>query len=202
MRGNSRWWARCRHICGKYGLDDLLNVTWLRDISVQGLMSLGLCLDSKKWKKETHEKIESKGRDIWRRGFNRENMREQEYLEKKPQPMSVEYARYGADALVRLMVRGGCMQVRAEECMRWKYDCDKCVCGEIESESHVLFECMEYISERNAWRREWSKVAIDELDCIKGYLTEHMVLDKCTLKYLGAIWRKRLKLERNRTIVP
>ena len=33
--------------------------------------------------------------------------------------------------------------------MRWKYDSDKCVCGETEDENHILCECMEYEEERN-----------------------------------------------------
>ena len=27
----SRWWARCRHICSKFGLIDLVNLIWQRD---------------------------------------------------------------------------------------------------------------------------------------------------------------------------
>ena len=26
----SRWWSRCRHICSKFGLIELVNLIWLR----------------------------------------------------------------------------------------------------------------------------------------------------------------------------
>ena len=28
-----RWWARCNHVCKKFGLWELLNLLWLRNIS-------------------------------------------------------------------------------------------------------------------------------------------------------------------------
>ena len=45
---------------------------------------------------------------------------------------------------VRLMVRGGCLPVRGSDRMTWKYDDDKCQCGLVETEKHVLFECTLY----------------------------------------------------------
>ena len=36
----SRWWARCRHICGKFELIELVNLIWLRDASVNGMVNL------------------------------------------------------------------------------------------------------------------------------------------------------------------
>ena len=29
----SRWWARCNHVCDKFGLRELVNLPWLRNIS-------------------------------------------------------------------------------------------------------------------------------------------------------------------------
>ena len=203
LGGKSRWWARCRHVCGKFGLDDLVNVTWLGDISVKGLENLGLNLDYKEWRKQMHEKIESSGRDTWRKGFNEESMREREYMEKKSQPRYEKYVREIMGARVRLMLRGGCLQVRGDEKMRWKYECDKCVCGEVESETHVLFNCEQYERERNEWRAKCTGSMGQgnqgsELSDMKGYMKQDGDMEKSTLRYMGAIWSKGLRNERNR----
>ena len=55
-------------------------------------------------------------------------------------------------ARVRLMVRGGCLPVRGSDRMTWKYDDDKCRCGLVETEKHVLLECTLYGEERGRWR--------------------------------------------------
>ena len=39
------------------------------------------------------------------------------------------------------MVRGVYLPVRGSERMTWKHDDDKCRCGLVETEKHVLFEC-------------------------------------------------------------
>ena len=53
---------------------------------------------------------------------------------------------------MRVKVRGGCLPVRRSERMTWKYDYDKCRCGLIETEKHVLIECTLYGEERGRWR--------------------------------------------------
>ena len=54
--------------------------------------------------------------------------------------------------------------------MTWKYDDDKCRCGLVETEKHVLFECLLY-EERGRWRGTVRdlKDTMDEYETIKGY---------------------------------
>ena len=58
----SGWWARCRHICTKFGLLELVNLILLRYVSVKGMVSLGMKMDRKVWKKYICEIIQEVGR--------------------------------------------------------------------------------------------------------------------------------------------
>ena len=44
-------------------------------------------------------------------------------------------------AIVRMMVRCGCLPVRGSTRMSWKYGDFYCVCDDVESENHVLLNC-------------------------------------------------------------
>ena len=44
----SKWWARGRHICTKFGLMELANLIILRDVN--GMVSLWMKMDRKVWK--------------------------------------------------------------------------------------------------------------------------------------------------------
>ena len=33
----SRWWARCNHVCEKFGLWEMVNLLWLRNINKEGM---------------------------------------------------------------------------------------------------------------------------------------------------------------------
>ena len=57
-------------------------------------------------------------------------------------PRNESFADGNVRAGVRPMVRGGNFPVRRSERMTWKYDDDKCRCGLVETEKHVLFECI------------------------------------------------------------
>ena len=47
----SRWWSRCRHICCKFGLLELVNLICLREVRVNGMVNLGINIDGEGWKK-------------------------------------------------------------------------------------------------------------------------------------------------------
>ena len=41
-RYKSRWWARCNHVCDKFGLWELVNLLWLKNINKEGMAMLGM----------------------------------------------------------------------------------------------------------------------------------------------------------------
>ena len=61
----SRWWVRCRHICSKFGLIELVHLIILRDVSVNGMVSLGMKMDRKVWKRYISERIQEVDRKEW-----------------------------------------------------------------------------------------------------------------------------------------
>ena len=143
----SRWWSRCRHICSKFGLFELVNLIWLREVSLNGMVKLGMKLNWEFWKKHICSRIREVGKQVWKNGFN-DTEREKEYVKMKECPRNESFADGNVGAGVRLMVRGGCLPVRGSDRMTWKYDDDKCRCGLVETEKHVLFECT------FVWRRK------------------------------------------------
>ena len=38
----SRWCSRCRHICIKFGLFEFVNLIWLREVNLNGMVKLGM----------------------------------------------------------------------------------------------------------------------------------------------------------------
>ena len=49
---------------------ELVNPILLRDMSVNGMVSLGMKMDRKVWKKYMGERIQEVGRQSWKNGFN------------------------------------------------------------------------------------------------------------------------------------
>ena len=47
----SRWWSRCRHICSKSGLLELVNLICLREVSVNGMVNLGRSISVREYKR-------------------------------------------------------------------------------------------------------------------------------------------------------
>ena len=52
--------------------------------------------------------------------------------------MNEKYIDGSVGAMVKMMVRGGCLSVKGSTRMSLKYDDMRCVCGDVESEKHVL----------------------------------------------------------------
>ena len=72
--------------------------------------------------------------------------------------MNEKYVDGSAGALMKIIVRGGCLPVkggclpvRGITNMAWKYEDTRCVCGDVESEEHVLFEFNLYMDLRRRW---------------------------------------------------
>ena len=65
----SRWWARCNHLCEKFGLMELVDLLWLRNISEEGMAMFGMQYDRDVWKKINVERIKEYGRRWWMNGF-------------------------------------------------------------------------------------------------------------------------------------
>ena len=86
------------------------------------------------------------------------------YVQMKECPRNESFADGNVGEGVRLMVRGS-------DRMTWKYDDDKCRCGLVETEKHVLFECTLYGEERGRWRGAVRDLndGMEEDEMIKGY---------------------------------
>ena len=124
----SRWWARCNHVCDKFGLWKLGNLLWLRNMNKEGMAMLGMKYDRNVWKKTFVARIQEYDIRQWRNGFGI-NKREQQNVHMKSQPKHEKYTKGRVEAIVRLMVRGGCLPVRGSEGLEWKYNDDLYVCG-------------------------------------------------------------------------
>ena len=61
----SGWWTRCRHICSEFGFIDLVNLIWLRDASVNGMVNLSMNVEDEVMKKRICERIHEVGREGW-----------------------------------------------------------------------------------------------------------------------------------------
>ena len=99
-------------------------------------------------------------------------------------------------AMVRMMVRGGCLPVRNTR-MSWKYDYEHCVCEEVESEEHMLLYCNFYMDVRR-WKEKLSLVNVDVYNVIKGYELKNDCIERETIWYLGMVCKARQASELRR----
>ena len=58
--------------------------------------------------------------------------------------------------MVIMMVRGNCLPVMGNTRMSWKYNDEHCVCGEVDSEEHLLLDCNLYMDVRRKWNKKFA----------------------------------------------
>ncbi|ELU01510.1 hypothetical protein CAPTEDRAFT_197930 [Capitella teleta] len=137
----------------------------------------GICEDERKRmrKVELERRVQEVGRMRWEEQLQR-NERTRRYAQEKGEMKLEQYADGQDGAGVRLMMRGDCLPVRMNECVRWKYGEDerRCTCGEEETERHVLFECVLYERLREEWLRRWREERGEE-DLVEGVLGRKLV---------------------------
>ena len=117
----SRWWSRCRHICRRSGLLEFVNLICLREVSVNGMVNLGMNVEREGWKKYIGERIQESGRRAWKDGFN-DTEREKEYVRMKESPRNESFAdgKWWCKSLTD--GKGRMFAVRGSERMTWKYE--------------------------------------------------------------------------------
>ena len=74
-----------------FGLLELVNLLWLRNINKEGMAMLGMKYDRNVWKKTFVARIQEYCRRRWRNDFSI-NEREQQYVHMKSQPRKEKYA--------------------------------------------------------------------------------------------------------------
>lgn len=80
-----------------------------------------------------------------------------------------KYVDGSVGARVRMMMRGDTLPVRMNSSVRWMYEDTSCVCGEEETEAHVMCECRLYDKERADWITEWKK-EMNDMNVLNGVL--------------------------------
>ena len=50
VRYKSKWWEICNHLCEKFGLRELVDLLWLRNIGKEGMAIFGMEYDMDVWK--------------------------------------------------------------------------------------------------------------------------------------------------------
>ncbi|ELU11455.1 hypothetical protein CAPTEDRAFT_193859 [Capitella teleta] len=158
---------------------------YVRKIYVGGSMVAERKWRKKKWREKKKWRGKLKGTERTRR-----------YAEERKDLRMEGYADGEDGARVRMMVRGDNLLVRANSNVAWRYDEEdrKCVCGEEETEKHVLFQCPLYERHRIEWNRVWKMEKGQE---VLGFEVSSE-MDWLILRSVGAIWREREKHERER----
>ena len=143
------------------------------------------------------EKIKLVGCIIWMNNCGISE-RLQQYAFKKQPPMIEKYVDGSVGAMVRMMVRRGCLPVMVNTRMSWKYDDEHCVWGEVESEVHMLLDCNLYMNVRRRWKVKLISVNVDVYNVIKGYEANNDCLERETMWHLCMVWKAKQASELSR----
>ena len=203
----SKWWRGVVSLGRKLGLEVMMRMVWRRKFTQEGLRAVGHSrreIEDMR-KSELTRRIQKVAREEWKEKLQG-NGRLERYAEEKGEDRRKERYVNGSDgAKVRMMCRGDSLTVRGNQILRWKYDTEeerRCVCGEEETEKHVLLECRfgENVREEwlGAWRRE--KGDLDAMEGVLGYAESSQELEGLTMRCIGAIWREREKREKLRGV--
>ncbi|ELU08790.1 hypothetical protein CAPTEDRAFT_193247, partial [Capitella teleta] len=197
----SKWWKKIGKMTEELGVDVLSNLVWLRRMSAIGVAEMGICEDERKRmrKVELERRVQEVGRMRWEEQLQRYE-RTRRYAQEKGEMKLEQYADGQDGAGMRLMMRGDCLPVRMNECVRWKYGEDerRCTCGEEETERHVLFECVLYERLREEWLRRWREERGEEdlVEGVLGFAVTSADLERLVLRSVGKIWKERKRRER------
>ena len=112
--------------------------------------------------------------------------------------MIEKYVDGNVGAMVRMMVRRGCLPVRGNTRMSWTYDDEHCVCDEVESEEQMLLDCNLYMDVKRRWKETLASVNVDVYNVIKCYEANNDCIERETMWYLGIVWKDRHASELSR----
>ena len=88
--------------------------------------------------KRVENKVELLGFNEWKKGL--ESAKGKEYVSRKIAHEVVKYADGAVGTRVRILCKGGCLPVRASDCMSWKHEWEEeCGCGENETMDGTCF---------------------------------------------------------------
>ncbi|ELU04116.1 hypothetical protein CAPTEDRAFT_187572 [Capitella teleta] len=109
-----------------------------------------MCEVGKDWirdmtKKKMNERVMEVGKEEWKRLLQSTELTRKYAVEKEA--VKLESCADGSvGASLRMLLRGDCLPVRTNSCVHWRYreeERDR-VCGERETEEHVLLDCVRY----------------------------------------------------------
>ena len=63
-------------LCSKFILFELVKLIWLREVSLNGMVKLGMKVNVEFWKKHICSRIRDVGQQVWKNGFNDAEMKE------------------------------------------------------------------------------------------------------------------------------
>ena len=69
------------------------------------------------------------------------------------------------------------------------------VCGDVESEKHVLLDCNLYVDVRRRWKENMNAEHADMYEGLNGYRVNNKCIENETMCYMGLVWSARQRSE-------